>query len=126
MLNKAILNKVVEAANANVIMQMPTAALRPFVKRFIVVEFPFDRKLKLLPTSSFMAEFRLRGENTFDGGTELPSASIFGLRDSPRTRIFMRGSKILLAMFTEIGASAFLRNSLDSFFNTSTAMEDVL
>jgi AraC-like DNA-binding protein len=121
-----MLNKVIEAVNANVIMEMPTAALLPFVKRFVIVEFPFDRKLKLLPTSSFLAEFRFRGENTLDRGTELPRAMISGLWDTPRTRIYMGGSAILLAMFTEIGAMAFLRNSLDSFFNITTAMEEVL
>jgi len=107
-------------------MQIPTSALRPFVKRFVIVHFPFDRKLKLLPTSNFIAEFRFNGENTLDGGSELPRAMISGLWDTPRTRIYMGGSTILLAMFTEIGAIAFLRNSPDSFFNITTAMEEVL
>src|SRR5262245_55255971 len=121
-----MLNKAIEAENANVTMQMPTAALRPFIKRFVIVEFPFERKLTLLPTSSFLAEFRFKGENTLDDGNELPRAMISGLWDIPRTRIYMGGSTILLAMFTEIGAMAFLRNSLDTLFNTTIAIEEVL
>ena len=121
-----MLNKAIEAENANVTMQMPSPPLRPFVKRFVIVEFPFERKLTLLPTSSFLAEFRFKGENTLNDGLKLPRAMISGLWDTPRTRIYMGGSRILLTMFTEIGAIAFLRNSLDKFFNATIAMEEVL
>ena len=113
-------------ANANVLMQMPTAALRPFVKRFVIVEFPFDRKLKLLPDTGFVAEFRFRGENALDGGVYLPRAAISGLWETARTRIYTGGSAILLVMFTEIGAVAFLRDSLDTFLNTTMSMGKVL
>jgi AraC-like DNA-binding protein len=120
-------NQPVEATkNANVLMQMPTPALRPFVKRIVVVEFPFERQLRLLPTTSFVAEFRFRGENALDGGDKLPRTTISGPRETSRTRCYMAGSAILLVMFTEIGAMAFLRNTVNRFFNTTTPMEKVL
>lgn len=100
--------------------------MRPFVKRFVIVEFPFDRKLKLLPDTNFTTELRFRGERALDGDRELPRAAISGLWDTARTRIYRGGTGILLAMFTESGASAFLRNPLDAFFNTTTAIEHVL
>ena len=111
--------------NANLLIQIPAQALRPFVKRFVIVEFPADRKLKLLPDTSFVAEFRFRGL-ALDGPTNLPGAVISGLWDTTRTRIYMGGSAILLAVFTEIGAIAFLRKPLDTLVNTTTAMENVL
>jgi AraC-like DNA-binding protein len=120
-------NQPAEAAvNANVLIQVPTPALRPFVKRIVIVEFPFERKLSLLPTTSFVAEFRFSGENALDGGDKLPRTTISGLRETSRTRCYMGGSAILLAMFTEIGPMTILRSRLDTFFNTTTPLEKVL
>lgn len=116
----------VSPENAKVFAQMPSEALRPFVKRFVIVEFPSDRKLRLLPDTNFMAELRFRGEHALDGGRELPRAAISGLWDTARARIYRGGTGILLIMFTESGASAFLRNPLDALFNTTTAIERVL
>jgi AraC-like DNA-binding protein len=114
-----------KAVNANVLIQVPTPALRRFVKSFVIVEFPFDRKIILLPNTSFVAVFRFRGESVFDGRIKLPRAAISGLRDTVVTRCFIGGTAILLVMFTEIGASAFLRYPLDMFFNTTTPIEKV-
>jgi AraC-like DNA-binding protein len=111
---------------ANVFAQAPCEALRPFVKSFVIVEFPFDRKLKLLPDTNFTTELRFRGEHALDGDRELPRAAISGLWDTARTRIYRGGTGILLVMFTESGASAFLRNPLDALVNTTAAMEHVL
>src|SRR4030095_3080869 len=111
---------------ANVFAQAPCGALRSFVKRFVIVEFPFDRKLKLLPDTNFTIELRFRGEHALDGDCELPHAAISGLWDTARTRIYRGGTGILLVMFTESGASAFLRNPLDTLVNTTAAMEHVL
>jgi len=111
---------------SNVFAQAPCEALRPFVKRFVIVEFPFDRKLKLLPDTNFTTELRFRGEHALDGDRELPRAAISGLWDTARTRIYRGGTGILLVMFTESGASAFLHNPLDALFNTTTAIEHVL
>jgi AraC-like DNA-binding protein len=113
------------AANANVLIQVPTPALLRFVKRFVIVEFPSDRKLILLPTTSFGAVFRFRGESAFDDRVKLPRAVISGLRDTVGIRIFIGGTAILLVMFTEIGASAFMRYPLDIFFNTTIPIEKV-
>ena len=112
--------------NANVFAQAPCEALRPFVKRFVIVEFPFDRKLKLLPDTNFTTELRFRGEHALDGDRELPRAAISGLWDTARTRIYRGGTGILLVMFTESGASGFLHDPLDALFNTTTAIEHVL
>ena len=63
-------------ATAEVFVQAPCEALRPFVRRLVVVEFPFEQKLKLLPDTSFIAVFRFRGDHAFDGRTDLPRAAI--------------------------------------------------
>src|SRR5262249_54399205 len=42
------------------------------------------------------------------------------------TRIYQGGTAIMLVMFTETGALAFLHVPLDALFNTTTSMEQVL
>jgi AraC-like DNA-binding protein len=113
-------------AKANVLIQMPSQFLRPFVKRFVVVEFPFERKLKLLPDTNLVAEFRFTGEQAFDGTAKLPRAVISGLWDIARTRTYAGGSAILMVLFTEAGGAALLREPLEKLFNKTTAMENVL
>src|SRR5262249_30574980 len=113
-------------ANANVLIQMPHQFLRSFVKRFVVVEFPFERKLKLLPDTNLVAEFGFRGEQAYDGATTLPGAIISGLWDTARTRTYAGGSAILMVLFTEAGAAALLREPLDILFNRTIAIEYVL
>jgi AraC-like DNA-binding protein len=113
-------------AKVNVLIQMPSQFLRPFVKRFVVIEFPFERKLKLLPDTNLVAEFGFRGEQAFDGTTNLPRAVISGFWDIARTRTYAAGSAILLAIFTEAGAAALLREPLDTLFNKTTTMDDLL
>ena len=115
----------VTGPNAHVFMQTPNLALHPFVERFVIVEFPFDRELKLLPTTNFFAELRIGGENGLDGQARLPDAVISGLRDKVRSRSYKGGSAIMLIKFTEMGAIAFLRNPLDRFFNRTTSMGKV-
>jgi hypothetical protein len=56
----------------------------------------------------------------------LPRAAISGLWDTARTRIYKGGTAILLVMLTESGALAFLRDPLDTLFNTTAAIEHVL
>src|SRR5262249_25960998 len=78
---------------------------------------------KFLPTTNFLAEFRITGD-AVDGGTQLPRLSISGLRDTAsKQRSYSGGSAILLTLFTENGALAFLRNPLDAFLNTTIPME---
>jgi AraC-like DNA-binding protein len=100
--------------------------LRPFVKSIVIVEFPFDRKLKLLPDTGFVAEFRFKGDYALNDGANMPRAAVSGLWDTARTRIYTGGTAILLVMFRESGAIACLRAPLDTLFNTTTAAEKVL
>jgi AraC-like DNA-binding protein len=113
-------------AKANVLIQMPSELLRPFVKRFVVVEFPFERKLKLLPDTNLVAEFGFKGKQAFDGATNLPRGVISGLWDVARTRTYAGGSAILMVLFTEAGAAAFLPEPLEGLFNKTTALDNLL
>jgi AraC-like DNA-binding protein len=109
-----------------VYVQAPCVRLRPFVKRFLVVEFPSPHKDSHLPDTGLVAAFRFKGELALDRGINAPQAAITGLWDTRRSHDHGRDSAVVLAMFTATGASAFLRHPLDEFFNTTVDMDGIL
>lgn len=100
----------------------PSAALRPYVRQFLVVESLTDRTNTLLPDTAIIAGFRFQGACSQDGATALRSV-VTGLRDTPRRLSHAAGSGTILAMFTATGAAAFVREPLDELFNASLPLE---
>jgi AraC-like DNA-binding protein len=109
-----------------VYVQAPCEALRPFVKRFLVIEFSSAHKDSHLPDTGLVAAFRYQGDLALDGGIKAPQAAITGLWDTSRSHDHGRDSAVVLAAFTATGAAAFLRHSLDEFFNATVAMDGLL
>src|SRR5215510_5992399 len=109
-----------------VFVQTPCEALRPFVKRFLIVEFPYAHKDSHLPDTGLVAAFRYKGDLALDGGNKAPHAPVTGLWDTRRSHDHGRNSAVVLAAFTATGAAAFLRHPLDEFFNTTVAMDGLL
>jgi AraC-like DNA-binding protein len=120
---------------------LPSMALRPFVKRFEVVQSLTDRRHALLPDTSLVACFRLDGVAQIGGigevkggkGAEgvgeastLPVAVLSGLQGRARVVNHFAGSHVLLTVFTEAGAAAFLREPLDLLFNQTMPMESLM
>lgn len=100
----------------------PSAALRPYVRRLLVIENLVQRTGTLLPDSGLVAGFRFQGDCATDGATAL-RAVVTGLRDTPRTLSHPAGSGTILAMFTPTGAAAFVREPLENLFNATMPME---
>jgi AraC-like DNA-binding protein len=103
----------------------PSAALRPFVKRFESIHSFTERIHTLLPDTSLVACFRLGGV-ALDGASALPAAGISGLQSRARTVTHLAGSHVLLTVFTEAGATAFLREPLDRLLNRTIPIECLL
>jgi AraC-like DNA-binding protein len=101
---------------------IPTAALRHYVRRFLVVESLADRTNTLLPDTAIVAGFRFQGECSHDGSAALRCV-VTGLRDRPRRLSHPRGSATILAMFTATGAAALVREPLENLFNATMPME---
>jgi AraC-like DNA-binding protein len=114
--------RVNEAVVKHAVLQ-PSVALRPFVKRFEVVQSLAERMHTLVPNTSLVACFRLDGVVLQDGSSTLPTAILSGLQDRARVFTHLAGSHVLLTMFTEAGAAAFLREPLDLLFNQTTPMD---
>jgi hypothetical protein len=64
--------------------QAPRPALRPFIRRFLVVEFPSFHCDAHLPDTSPVAAFSFRGECRIDGERWAPPAAFTGLRETLR------------------------------------------
>src|SRR5215510_10051312 len=111
---------------AKVYVQSPCEALRPFIKRFLVIEFTHAHKDLHLPDKGMVAAFRYKGDCALEEGIKAPQSAITGLWDTRRSHDHGKDSAVVLAAFTATGAAAFLRHPLDEFFNTTVAMDGLL
>jgi AraC-like DNA-binding protein len=109
-----------------VFTQPPCAALRPFVKRFFVIECAAELRDSHLPDTGLVAAFPFRGECRLDDGTKAPRAGLTGLWDRRRHHTHSRDNAIVLAAFGPAGAAAFFRESLDEFANATAPLENVI
>lgn len=64
--------------------QRPRGALRPFIDRFLVVEFPSAYRDSHLPDRRPVAAFSLRGRVRINGEQWAPAASFTALRERLR------------------------------------------
>jgi hypothetical protein len=62
------------SASVKVFVQTPCEALRPFVKRFLVVEFSTAHKDSYLPDTGMLAGFCFKGDCILDGKTKVAGA----------------------------------------------------
>jgi AraC-like DNA-binding protein len=106
--------------------QVPDRALRPFIQRFLIVEFPSLHCDAHLPDTGPVAAFSFRGQCRIDGDRWVPPAAFTGLRETLRVHEHCREHAVLLATFTPVGAAAFLRPSLEEFSGTTTDLAGVL
>lgn len=106
--------------------QTPRPALRPFIRRFLVVEFPFLHRDTHLPDTSPVAAFTFRGGCRIDAGRWVPPAAFTGLRGTLRAHEHCHEHAVLLTAFTPVGAAAFLRPSLEEFSGTTTDLAGIL
>jgi AraC-like DNA-binding protein len=113
-------------SNVKVFVQKPCEALRPFVKRFLVVEFPTAHKDSFLPVTGMLAGFCFKGHCILDGKIKVSVAAVTGLSDRPRQYEHSGNSGVVLAAFTAPGAAALLRHPADEFFNDAVAIDDIL
>jgi AraC-like DNA-binding protein len=114
------------SASVKVFIQAPCEALRPFVKRFLVVKFPTTHKNSWLPGTGMLAGFPFKGHCILDGKTRVSVAAVTGLSDRARHYEHSENSGMVLAAFTAPGAAALLRHPVNEFFNDTAALDDIL
>ncbi|BDI29968.1 hypothetical protein CCAX7_20190 [Capsulimonas corticalis] len=106
----------------NIERYLPTDALRPFVKTMMIVESEDGMDSRVLPDTSLVLAFRLRGRLEQTEG-QLPASSISGLRKSLRLIGYARDTAVLLVNFREGGAGAFFREPLHDLFGANIPLD---
>ena len=109
-----------------VFVHTPCEALRPFVKRFLVVEFPTAHRHSHLPDTGLVAGFCFKGHCMLHGNTKAPQAGLTGLWDRTREAEQTGNGGIVFAAFTPTGAAALLRQPVHEFFNGIIPLDAIL
>lgn len=106
--------------------QAPRPVLRPFIQRFLVVEFRALHRDTHLPDTSPVAAFTFRGACRLDGGQWAPHTAFTGLHEKLRAHEHVDGHAVLLAVFTPVGAAAFLAPPLEELSGATTDLAGVV
>ena len=101
---------------------LPSDALRPYIQRFLIVEYTSGWSSTLLPGTGMVAAFRFKGSCLLNDA-RAPNALVTGLWDKTRTLTHSGSCANVLAMFTPTGAAAFLREPVEHLFNGTMPME---
>jgi AraC-like DNA-binding protein len=101
---------------------VPSAALRPYIQRFLIVEYTSGWSNTLLPGTGMVAAFRFKGSCLLND-TKVPNALVTGLWDRTRTLTHSGSCANVLAMMTPTGASALLREPVQHLFNGTMPLE---
>ncbi len=107
---------------------LPAEILRPFIKKFMIVESERETVHKLLPDTSIVMGFRYKGR-TFTGSgnkPELPAFAVSGLTKSARLLGYAPKTATLLIRFTEGGASAFSDGPLNELFELHVSLDHLI
>lgn len=108
---------------------IPSDALKPYIKNYMIIESKTGTVNKILPDTSIVMAFRLKGEVAFHQGetqTKLPASVITGLRNSSRLINYSKNASTLLVTFKEWGAAAFFNNPLHELFGLHLSLDNLI
>jgi AraC-like DNA-binding protein len=104
---------------------LPSPALQSFIREFVIVESDLEFVNTIIPDTSIVMAFRLRGKTQHLEGKRqeiLPPMAISGLRKSARMVSYGRTSGNLLVIFKENGLAAFSKIPAHELFDYSISM----
>ena len=105
---------------------LPSPVLQPYIKHFLILESEHGMVNRILPDTSIVIAFRLRGNVSYaDNGTThtLPQSVISGIRASSRIVDYAKDSANLLIIFNEGGAAAFFKEPLHELDSISVSLD---
>jgi|RhiMetdeSRZDD1v2_1073273.scaffolds.fasta_scaffold05536_7 AraC-like DNA-binding protein len=104
----------------------PIDILKPFIKRFLILESEHGMVNRILPDTSIVMAFRLKGNVIYnENGTHynLPASVITGIRESSRLIDYAQNTANLLVIFKEGGAAAFFKEPLNELGGISVSLD---
>ncbi|RPD40586.1 helix-turn-helix domain-containing protein [Chitinophaga barathri] len=107
---------------------IPSAALAPFVKEYLVIETGQATESQTIPDTSLVLSFRFSGNImiTANGAAEtIPATVISGLRKHARTFQYTSSTANLLVILRECGIAAFSSLPAHELFGRSVSSDNV-
>jgi len=104
---------------------MPTGALKPFIKHYLVIESDEGIINRLVPDTSVVLVFRYKGNVNFTAGgieTNIPASVLTGLKKSSRLVNYSAGSAAILVIFKTAAAGNFFKVPLHELFEGSVPL----
>jgi AraC-like DNA-binding protein len=108
---------------------LPSPGLRPYIKNFLFIECEQRMVNRILPDTSIVIAFRLRGNISFsDNGAihQFPQSVISGIRESSRLIDYAKGTANLLVIFKEGGAAAFFKEPMHELGGISVSLDNLI
>jgi AraC-like DNA-binding protein len=89
----------------------PPAILKPFIKSIMIIESESGMVNKILPDTSMVMAFRIKGNVIISNhtGEPLPSFVLSGISTSPRSVMYARETSVILVLFNEGGIIPFIQ-----------------
>ncbi|HEY9197651.1 MAG TPA: helix-turn-helix transcriptional regulator [Mucilaginibacter sp.] len=110
----------------NAELLIPSAALKPYIRNYLVIESPEGLANRVLPDTSLVMAFRFKGaiSYTADGKeSDLPLSVISGLRNTARVINYTQNSGAVLVIFKAAATPAFFKISAHELFNDSIPLD---
>lgn len=108
---------------------LPSPVLQPYIKHFLIIEYEQGMVNRILPDTSIVIAFRLRGHVSFsENGIvhHFPQSVISGIRDTSRLVDYAQHSANLLVIFKEGGAAAFFTEPMHELGTISVSLDNLI
>ncbi|MCS3794967.1 AraC family transcriptional regulator [Niastella sp. OAS944] len=108
---------------------LPSPVLQPYIKHFLLIESEQRMVNRILPDTSIVIAFRLKGKVSYTDNGEthtLPQTVISGIRETSRLVDYEKGASNLLVIFNEGGAAAFFKEPMHELGSLSTSLHDLI
>jgi AraC-like DNA-binding protein len=105
---------------------VPPDVLRPFIKRYTIIEFTAPVRDSHVPDLALSAALHFQGPRTLHDSGGTPDAALTGMFDRTRNHVHFPGSGLALVTFTPAGASALLRVPASELRNRTEGISDIV
>ena len=113
----------------NIGAHIPTELLRPFIKKYLIIEGQNELINRVLPDTSLVIAFRFKGQVNYitdNSADPLPTSAISGIRKSVRLINYLKNTSTILILFKEAGAAAFFKEPLHELFEESVSLDNFI
>jgi AraC-like DNA-binding protein len=107
---------------------LPSAALAPFIKEFIILESNQDFYSKTIPDTFLVMSFRFKGNVSrldVERKDTIPATVLSGMRRSARDFFYTKATANLLVLFHAGGINAFTKIPAHEFFGLTIGSENL-